>query len=116
MIETRFMMTNTTEHLNRRQAAAAAECRDDLAAIGDRPGRTNLLPARALCAVETAAPGFARISDRRSPALNSSNACKAVSYPALPWRNALLKEEGLLLENLVYSLLVATVAVSLLLA
>jgi len=109
------MMTNTTEHLNRRQAAAAAECRDDLAVMGGRPGRTNLLPARAPCAVETAAPGFARMAGRQPLALHSSNAREAVPYPALPWRNALLKEEGLLLENLVYSLLVATVAVSLLL-
>src|SRR2546430_6511951 len=108
-------MKNAREHLNRRQAAAAAECRDDLAAMGGRPGRTNLLTARARCAVETAAPGFARMADRQPLALHSSSARKAVSYPALPWRNDLLKEEGLLLENLVYSLLVATVAASLLL-
>ena len=65
-----------------------------------------------------AAADFSRVPDWQAPAVRNDfpTVCKATPCPSLLWRDVLLKGRGSLLERLLYFVLAATAAASLLMA
>ena len=106
-------------NLNRREPAGTSACRNNLTAVSDRVIRTNRLALNAACADPRAAADFSRVPDWQAPAVRNGfpTDCKATPCPSLLWRNVLLKggESGSL-ERLLYFVLAATTAASLLMA
>ena|SRR5207237_6603424 len=115
MILRKINMKKTTIELDRSQAAIIPACRNNVTAL-NRSVRTNVLPAKAICAVETAGFGGAPACKARAPRKTLPSARNAGPCPALPWRSALLEEQGSFVEKCAYVVLTATVAVSLLMA
>ena len=122
VIRRRINMKNTTMdlNLNRREAAGTSACRNNLTAVSGRVIRTNRLALNASCADPMAAADFSRVPDWQAPAVRNDfpTVCKATPCPSLLWRDVLLKggESGSLLERLLYFVLAATTAASLLMA
>ena len=121
VIRRKINMKNTTMDLNsnRREPAGPSTCRNNLTAVSRRVIRTNRLALNASCVDPRAAADFSRMPDWPLAVRNDfPTVCKTTPCPSLLWRNVLLKggESGSLLERLLYFVLGATTAASLLMA
>ena len=120
VIRRKINMKNTTMDLNsnRREPAGPSTCRNNLTAVSGRVIRTNRLALNASRADPRAAADFSRVPDWQAPAVRNDfpTVCKATPCPSLLWRDVLLKGRGSLLERLLYFVLAATAAASLLMA